>query len=90
LDFISYHPYLIYKFFHILEEVYEIKNNLPPEKNNPYLNDQYIKNIFEKRTKDEWLLIKKEFNVEFILVPDSWDLKLDTNMEDKKFKLYQL
>ena len=90
LDFISYHPYLIYKFFHILEEVYEIKNNLPPEKNNPYLNDQYIKNIFEKRTKDEWLLIKKQFNVEFILVPDSWDLKLDTNMEDKKFKLYQL
>jgi len=90
LDFIPYHPYLIDKFFHILEIVYDIKDNLPPEKNNPYLNDKYIKGIFEKRSKEEWLLIKKEFNVEFILVPDTWNLKLDKSKEDEKYKLYQL
>ena len=90
LDFIPYHPYLIDKFFRILEIVYDIKDNLPPEKNNPYLNDKYIKGIFEKRSKEEWLLIKKEFNVEFILVPDTWNLKLDKSKEDKNYKLYQL
>ncbi len=90
LDFVPYHPYLTDKFFHILEKVYDIKNNLPPEKNNPYLSDNYIKNIFENRSKDEWLLIKNEFNVEFIIVPKVWILKLDVNQEDERYKLYQL
>ena len=90
LDFIPYHPYLTNKFFNILEKIYDIKNNLPPEKNNPYLSDDYIKNVFEKRPKDEWLLIKKEFNIEFILVPKVWSLKLDVYKEDEKYKLYQL
>lgn len=90
LDFIPYHPYLTNKFFNILEKVYGIENNLPPQKNNPYLSDDYIRNIFENRSKDEWLLIKKEFNVEFILVPNVWKLKLDINKEDNKYKLYRL
>lgn len=90
LDFIPYHPYLTNKFFNILEKIYDIKNNLPPKKNNPYLSDDYIKNVFEKRPKDEWLLIKKEFNIEFILVPKVWSLKLDVYKEDEKYKLYQL
>ena len=90
LDFIPYHPYLIDKFFHILEIVYDIKNNLPPDKNNPYLSDEYIKKVFEKRSKEEWLFIKREFNIEFILVPDEWNLKLDASIKDEKYKLYQL
>ena len=90
LDFIPYHPYLTNKFFRILEKIYDIKNNSPPEKNNPYLSDDYIKNVFENRPKDEWLLIKKEFNVEFILVPNVWDLKLNIYKEDNKYKLFQL
>jgi hypothetical protein len=90
LDFIPYHPYLIDKFFYILEIVYDIKNNLPPDKNNPYLSDEYIKKVFEKRSKEEWLFIKREFNVEFILVPYEWNLKLDASIKDKKYKLYQL
>ena len=90
LDFIPYHPYLTNKFFRILEKIYDIKNNLPPEKNKPYLSDDYIKNVFENHPKDKWLLIKKEFNVEFILVPNVWDLKLDIYKEDSKYKLYKL
>ena len=90
LDFIPYHPYLTNKFFRILEKIYDIKNYLPPEKNNPYLSDDYIRNVFENRPKDEWLLIKKEFNVEFILVPNVWDLKLNIYKEDNKYKLFQL
>ncbi len=90
LDFIPYHPYLSDKFFNILEKVYDIKNNLPPEKNNPSLSDEYIKNVFENRSKDQWLIIKKEFNTNYILVPEFWNLKLDISKEDTKYKLYQL
>ena len=63
---------------------------LTPQRKNPFLSDSYIKNVFEKRSKNEWLLIKKEFNVRFILVPNFWDLKLNIIKEDKKYKLYQL
>ncbi len=90
LDFIPYHPYLSDKFFHILKIVYNIENNLPPENNNPSLSDKYIKEVFENRSKDEWLSIKKEFNVEFILVPYIWNLNLNLNKEDKNYKLYKL
>ena len=90
LDFIPYHPYLSNKFFYILEEIYNIKNNTPPEKNNPYLSDDYIRDVFENRSKEEWLSIKNKFNVEFIIVPNVWRLKLDINQEDERFKLYQL
>ena len=90
LDFIPYHPYLSNKFFNILKKIYNIRNNHPPQRKNPFLSDSYIKNVFEKRSKNEWLLIKKEFNVRFILVPNFWDLKLNIIKEDKKYKLYQL
>ena len=83
LDFIPYHPYLSDKFFHILKIVYNIENNLPPENNNPSLSDKYIKEVFENRSKDEWLSIKREFNVEFILVPYIWNLNLNLNKEEK-------
>ncbi len=90
LDFIPYHPYLIDKFFHILKMVYNVENNLPPENNNPSLSDKYIKEVFENRSRDEWLSIKEEFNVEFILVPYAWNLNLNLNKEDKDYKLYKL
>ena len=90
LDFIPYHPYLSNKFFYILEKIYNIKDDKPPEKNNPFLSDKYIKNVFESRSKDKWLSIKEEFNIEYILVPNIWNLKLDIYIEDKNFKLYRL
>ena len=65
LDFIPYHPYLIDKFFRILEIVYDIKDNLPPEKNNPYLNDNYIKGIFENAQKRNGYLLKSLMSISF-------------------------
>ena len=59
LDFIPYHPYLIDKFFRILEIVYDIKDNLPPEKNNPYLNDNTLKEFSKNAQKRNGYLLKK-------------------------------
>ena len=90
MDFIPYHPYLSDKFFYILKKVYKIENNMPPEQNNPSLSDDYIKNVFEDRSNDEWSSIKQEFNVDFLLVPHEWNLNIKIHKQDKKYKLYKL
>jgi hypothetical protein len=90
MDFIPYHSYLSDKFFYILRKVYKIENNIPPEQNNPSLSDDYIKNVFENRSKDEWSSIKREFNVEFILIPHEWNLNIKIHKQDEKYKLYKL
>ena len=90
MDFIPYHSYLSDKFFYILRKVYKIENNIPPEQNNPSLSDNYIKNVFENRSKDEWSSIKREFNVGFILIPHEWNLNIKIHKQDEKYKLYKL
>tara|TARA_B100000900_G_C20413647_1_gene647934 strand:- start:252 stop:836 length:585 start_codon:yes stop_codon:yes gene_type:complete len=90
MDFIPYHPYLVNKLFNILEVIYEIKNNLPPENNNPSLSDTYVRNIFEKSSKKEWLEKKSQFNIKYIITPKDWSLKLDLVIEDQNYKLYKI
>mgnify|MGYP007000177638 len=43
----------------------------------PYLNDDFIKEIFEQRTLNEWIEIKNEFNSNFLIVPKNWNLNLN-------------
>ena len=50
----------------------------------------YIARIFEEVRGRDRYVIKNEFNVEFIIVPKVWNLKLDVNKEDERYKLYQL
>ena len=90
MDFIPYHPYLVNKFFDILEIIYEIKNNLPPEKNNPSLSDTYIKDTFEKYSKKEWVEKKSKFDIKYIITPKDWSLDLDLVIEDQFYKLYKI
>ncbi len=90
MDFIPYHPYLVNKFFYILEIIYEIKNNLPPEKNNPSLSDTYIKDTFEKYSKKEWVEKKSKFDIKYIITPKDWSLDLDLVIEDQFYKLYKI
>ena len=82
MDFIPYHPYLVDKFFTILEIIYEIKNNLPPENNNPSLSDTYVRNTFEKYSKKEWIEKKSKFDIKYI-TPKDWSLNLDLIIEDR-------
>ena len=90
MDFIPYHPYLVNKFFNIIERVYGIENFLPPDRNNPSLSDEYVKFIFEKSSKDQWIKIKNEFEIEYIITPKKWILNLETIMQDDQYKLYKI
>tara|TARA_B100000963_G_scaffold343492_1_gene345385 strand:- start:11829 stop:13382 length:1554 start_codon:yes stop_codon:yes gene_type:complete len=90
MDFIPYHPYLVDKFFNILEIIYEIKNNLPPENNNPSLSDTYVRNTFEKYSKKKWIEKKSKFDIKYIITPKDWSLNLNLVIEDQFYKLYKI
>ncbi len=89
-DFIPYHPYLIDNVYKILEEVYGVNVNSPPIKNNPSIPDSFTKKIFEKKLKNEWLLLSKKYNAKYIVVPSEWKIKLDLLRENSSFKVYKI
>ena len=45
-DFLPYHPYLLKNTFKILEDIYGVQINNPPNKNDPRLPDDFIKKTF--------------------------------------------
>ncbi len=90
MDFIPYHPYLANKLFDILQKVYEIDKNKPPQKNNPSVPEKYIKNIFENKKSSEWQKIKKEFKIEYLVLPSSWSLDLKMIISDENYSLYKI
>ncbi len=89
-DFLPYHPYLINPIKKILTEVYGYDFNNPPKMHYPYLNDDFIKEIFEQRTLNEWIEIKNEFNSNFLIVPKNWNLNLNLFYTDGNFSLYKI
>ena len=89
-DYLPYHPYLINSIEKILTQVYGYDFNNPPKMHYPYLDDNFIKEIFEKRTVNEWLEIKNKFNSNFLIVPKNWDLNLNLFYSDKNFSLYKI
>ena len=73
-----------------MEEVYGVNVNSPPIKNNPSIPDSFTKKIFEKKLKNEWLLLSKKYNAKYIVVPSEWKIKLDLLRENSSFKVYKI
>ncbi len=90
MDFVPYHPYLVDKFFSILKDIYDIEKNKPPQKNNPSISDKYIKNLFEKKTIDNWIYLKKKYKIIYVIVPNEWNLNLNLVEKDQFLKLYKI
>ena len=90
MDFIPYHPYLVNSLFNILVKIYEVDIYSPPQQNNPSLPDFYVKKIFEKKETLNWEKIKKDFKIEYIIVPSDWSLKIKLINKDKRYKLYKI
>ena len=90
IDYLPYHPYLVNKVKDIMTEIYGYDFENPPKNNYPYLSDKFIKTKFEKRSKSEWMEIKKRFRSNVVLTPNSWKLNLKLIYTDKKYNLYSI
>ena len=89
-DYMPYHPYLIDSLVKILTEIYGYSFKDPYIKNYPYLNDKFIKKIFENKSQKDWVKIKKKFNAEYLIAPREWDIKMKPIHTDDKNNLFKI
>ena len=90
LDFLSYHPYLIKVSFEILEDIYDVQMNNPPNKNDPRIPNEFIKKSFEAKNKSDWEYIKKKYNANYVVVPKNWKINLNLLKSNNFYSIYQI
>ena len=73
-----------------MTEVYGYDFYNPPKLNYPYLDDKFVKKVFEKRATDEWNDIAKKFNSNVVIAPKNWNLNLKSYFKGKNYNLYRI
>ena len=91
-DFVPYYPNTAKNLSRIIENVYGIPFNNPPENiaNKPFLLDENIKPNFENYTEENWKELSKNYNFFGIVVPVNWNINLPLKIKNKKFAFYIL
>ena len=88
IDHLPYHPYTIDDTKKIIEKVYGLDFFNPPDLYRGAIKDEWYKEIFEKRKKDKWTEISKEFNLSGIILPKDWKISLKETFSSNKYSLY--
>tara|TARA_B110000037_G_scaffold36196_1_gene44103 strand:- start:3693 stop:5282 length:1590 start_codon:yes stop_codon:yes gene_type:complete len=87
----AYRPTLLVPLKIIIEEIYDMNFFNPPIRNMGGLgSDEIYKKTFEDRSLGEWLKISKNFNLNGLILPVEWNLKLKKSLIGKKFTYYDL
>jgi hypothetical protein len=90
MDMIPYFPNTAGHIKNIMEKVYDIPFNKPPTKNLLAVPDKMIKENFEKKSIDDWKKISEEFNINALIVPSGWVIKLNLEYKDKVYAYYKI
>lgn len=89
-DLVPYHPYTVDEVKNILEKIYNINFFNPPQKFTPLIPDQWIIEVFENRSKEQWSSLSKQFNLSGVIVPSDWKINIDKKITSKNYTLYKL
>lgn len=90
IDSIAYFPYQVTETKLILEDIYGISFEDPPIKFLAVIIDTWFKDIFEKRSIQEWKEISKKYNISGVIVPSDWNLLIDNKIVSQNFSAYIL
>ena len=74
----------------ILENIYGISFEEPPTKFLGAIIDTWFRDIFEKRSIDDWKKISKKYNISGVIVPSDWNLQIEDKIISQKFIAYIL
>ena len=88
LDYIPYFPELAKPTRKIVEEILEINYKDISTKHYGGILDNDLKQIFQNKSKKNWLKIKQKFNVSFLIFPINWNIDLKFYTLGDKYKLY--
>jgi hypothetical protein len=58
-------------------------------RNTSGVSEKEIKIIYEKKSLTEWYTLKRDFNLDLIIVPKDWKLQLDVVIDDI-YKVYKI
>ena len=92
LDFVPYFPNTAKSMSLIIEQIYGISFQNPPDnmKNKPYLSDESIKNNFENYSEKKWKEISNKFNFHGIILPINWKISLKPAAKGSIFAFYKI
>ena len=90
LDYIPYFPELAEPTRKIVEGVLDVEYKDIPTKHFGGILDRDLKQIFEKKSKKDWIKIKKKFNVFFLVFPIDWNINLKGHNLGNKYKIYTI
>ena len=88
IDSIPYFPYQATEIRLIIENIYEISFENPPKLYTAALSDEWFKETFEKRSKDEWIKLAEKYNLSGVIVPSNWNLFIKDKITSQKFTAY--
>ena len=74
----------------IIENVYGVSFENPPKQHLASILDSWYKELFEKRSKFDWIKLSNKFNISGIVVPSSWKLNIEKKITSKEFTVYFL
>ena len=90
MDMIPYLPYTADRIKKIIENVYGIPFDNPPNKNVLKIPKEIVKTNFENKTTNDWNKLSKDFKIEYIITPKNWDIKLNLKFTSEKYSIYKI
>lgn len=92
LDMVSYAPAALPAMARAIEDLYGIpfESPRPEDRNLSVLPAAPVKEIWERRSPDEWAAVAAEFGVTDVVVPASWRLPLPELARSRAFALYAI
>ena len=90
LDYIPYLPKLASPSQDMTQKILGISYSDVKYKNLGGISEIEIKKAYENKKIAQWKIIKDKFNVNTLIVPKEWNLKLDNLILDSKYKVYKI
>jgi hypothetical protein len=89
-DHIPGAPYTATDTRFIVENVYGIPFEKPRKRYLAAIPDGWYKELFEKRSKSDWIELSNKFNISGVVVPSKWKLNIAKKITSKEFTVYFL
>lgn len=89
LDYIPYFPKLASPTKKITDKILGISYDELEYKNLSGISDIEIKKIYENKNLSEWRILKKDLNLNALIVPNNWNLDLNLILEDR-YRVYKI
>lgn len=89
MDYIALIPKLATPVKEMINKILDISYENVKIRNTSGVSEKEIKIIYEKKSLTEWYTLKRDFNLDLIIVPKDWKLQLDVVIDDI-YKVYKI